>query len=82
MLAITPISSSNYLFNPKWVSAFVVAEGSFIVSIRKRAKTNTWLTIALFELPLNLKDFGIFTKLKDLFGSAVGNINSSKSTST
>ncbi len=51
-----------------WVTGFTDAEGSFIVSISKRSKSNKWLVRASFEIGVNNKDVTTLQDLKSFFG--------------
>lgn len=65
LLYVAVLKSS---LNAMWVTGFTDAEGSFIVSISKRSKSNKWLVRTSFELGLNNKDITTLHDLKSFFG--------------
>ena len=59
--------------NPNWVTGFTDAEGSFIISVYKRANAKNYTVKASFELGLHSKDLAILYRLKEFFGC--GNVS-------
>ena len=59
--------------NPNWVTGFTDAEGSFIISVYKRANAKNYTVKASFELGLHSKDLAILYRLKEFFG--VGSVS-------
>lgn len=54
------------------------AEGSFIISIYKRANNNKWQVKASFELGLHSKDKSTLEDIKEFFGVGIVNIRKYK----
>lgn len=57
---------------PQWVTGFICAEGSFIISITK-TKNNKWKVSPIFRLSLHTKDLSLLYKVKSFYGE-IGNI--------
>ena len=62
----------NYLnLNPWFITGFIDAEGSFIISIIKTPRFNTgWEIQAMFSISLHKKDLSILQKIQAYFGGA------------
>lgn len=64
------------IFNPWFITGFMDAEGSFVISVVKDPKTKTgWNLILRFKIDLHIKDLSILEGIQKFFGG-IGKIAS------
>lgn len=71
------ISIKNQQLNPYFVSGFVDAEGSFVISIIRKSKGIKWAVRARFNIALHSKDLPLLRSIQTFFGG-IGSIYESK----
>jgi hypothetical protein len=70
-------SIKNQQLNPNFVSGFVDAEGSFVISITRKSKGIKWAVRARFNIHLHSKDLPLLRRIQTFFGG-IGYIYESK----
>lgn len=76
ILALRPCIKNQQL-NPYFVSGFVDAEGSFVISIIRKSKGIKWAVRARFNIALHSKDLPLLRSIQTFFGG-IGSIYESK----
>lgn len=72
----TPNMFPPSTLNPNWVTGFVDAEGSFIITVRGQKGPLGWRVSPIFTIHLHNKDLHLLYKFQSFF--KVGNVHTSK----